>query len=272
MIFMTSGSPPFRRPLFMIAARDSIACTKGWVFRIRLSMVENHEYVYGADAIDRTHQLEFFIRGKISQMEHAEVAVRDDDSDRLPVFSLVHALRVRTRAIRIHLSGSRQRRFDRLACGRDNSHIDFVERNRVTPIDDCMLRAAVELWIRLRQERVGFRIGSNVRAMVDELANRNAVCQSSHPTEVIQMPMSRDQMIDPLDTGILDGSHNSSRIALRSSNVTGVHHKGLSGWRYEERRIAAFDIDHIDAQCPCRFLLRDRRHGHQEEDQFRGDE
>ena len=51
-------------------------------------MVGNHEYVYGADAIDRTHQLEFFIRGKISQMEHAEVAVRDDDSDRLPVFDL----------------------------------------------------------------------------------------------------------------------------------------------------------------------------------------
>ena len=53
----------------------------------------------------------------------------------------------------------------------------------------------------------------DVRAVIDELADRNCGGQLGHAAEMIAVPMRGDQMIDLLQSGVLDRIHDAARIA-----------------------------------------------------------
>ena len=64
---------------------------------------------------------------------------------------------------------------------------------------------------------------TTARAMVDELANRNLGSQLGHTTEMITMPMRRDQMIDLRKSGVFGKIHNAPRVARsRRADISGI--------------------------------------------------
>jgi hypothetical protein len=67
---------------------------------------------------------------------------------------------------------------------------------------------------------------------------------------MIKVPVSGYQMVDLAESCIVDGGHYASRITFGRAEMTGIHQKRFSGRRYEKRRIAAFNVDDIDVECP----------------------
>ena len=60
--------------------------------RYRLSVMGDDPQVDRADAILRTHQVEFLVPRQIAEMQHAEFSKSDMASDRLRILGLVHFL------------------------------------------------------------------------------------------------------------------------------------------------------------------------------------
>ena len=129
---MTSGWPPLRVPLFMMATRGPIACTSTVGVRVRLPVMGHHEKINRADRIVRAHQIEFLVARQVAQMQNAELAKRDEDPDRSSILRRCQRPGLEPRAIGVRLARSRQRSRDGFACGRHHAHIETGDRNLVT--------------------------------------------------------------------------------------------------------------------------------------------
>ena len=73
----------------------------------------------------------------------------------------------------------------------------------VADLGDRVLGVGVERRIDLREEFVDRRSGLNVRAVVDEFADRDAIGEFGHAAEMIAMPVRGDEVIDLGQAGIL---------------------------------------------------------------------
>ena len=89
----------------------------------------------------------------------------------------------------------------------------------------------IKLRIRLLQEVIGSGARLHVRAVVDELADRNARRQFGHPAEVIAMPVSRDQMVDLREPCIFHRGHDALGVANRPcASIACIDQQRLAGW------------------------------------------
>src|SRR3989442_11509901 len=114
-----------------------------------------------------------------------------------------------------------------------------------------MLRLSQKQRVCFLQKVVGQRAGLNVGPVIDELANGNFRSKLRHSPEVVAMPVSRDQMIDSLKSGIFHGSDDTARItgSRSSAGVAGIDEQRFTRRGDEKRRVAAFDIDDVDVKC-----------------------
>src|SRR6516162_11299795 len=135
-------------------------------------------------------------------MKGAKLTERDDHSNGLSIFGPVHILGSKVGAIWIRLSSAGQRNLDGFSGGSDHVHVKALHWNCVARLHLRMFRLAIDPWIRLLQERIGLRNALHISAVVDELSNRNAAGEHSHAAEVIEMPVSGDQVIDLLKSRI----------------------------------------------------------------------
>ena len=224
-------------------------------------MVGHDEQIHGAKAIYRAHQIEFPHDREIAEMHHAELAESDVAGDRLSILRFVDLLGFERCAIRVRLSRSRQRGLEDLARGSHNAHIQARDRNLVAGFYDRVLGLAVKPRIDLLDKIIGCLSRLNVRTVVNELANRNAAREFFHASEVIAVPVSRDEVIDLFDTGIFDCGHDAVSVTRGSSAaVSRIDEQGLTRRRNEQRGVSTFHIHQVDVQrlrCP---RLRHSKH------------
>src|SRR5437867_2519895 len=127
-------------------------------------------------------------------MNRAKFSERHVGSDGLRIFGIVLS-GFEVGAIRIRPARAGQRRLDRFTSRSHYSNIETGHGNLVAGFRDGVLRLGVKRRINLLQKLVGSSAGLNVRAMIDELANRDMRSELSHPAEVVTVPMRRDQMV-----------------------------------------------------------------------------
>ena len=87
-----------------------------------------------------------------------------------------------------------------------------------------------------------------VLAVVKELAHLNVRHQFGHAAYVVVVKVRDQHMVDALDAGISHGGQNALGVAAVVAGPTSVDQQRLAGWRYEQRGLAAFNIDGIDAE------------------------
>jgi hypothetical protein len=107
----------------------------------------------------------------------------------------------------------------------------------------------------------------HVRAVIDELLDRNLRSKLRQPAEVVAVPVRDDQVIDLLELRILDRRHNAPGIAHRAwRHVAGVHQQRFARRRHKEHRIPALHVDDIHIQPLPRLRRRirgaQRQHRH----------
>src|SRR6266576_3020993 len=83
-----------------------------------------------------------------------------------------------------------------LARGSHNAHIQARDRNLVAGFYDRVLGLAVKPRIDLLDKIIGCLSRLNVRTVVNELANRNAAREFFHASEMVAVPVRRDEVID----------------------------------------------------------------------------
>ena len=71
--------------------------------------------------------------------------------------------------------------------------------------------------------------------------------QLAHPTVVVAVVVGRDQIIDLLQSGLFDRSHDPANIPVGvRPAVAGVDQQRLACRRDEEGRVASLYVDQID--------------------------
>src|SRR5262249_27326425 len=99
------------------------------------------------------------------------------------------------------------------------------------------------------EECVGYSRRLNVGSMIDVLTDGYTFREFCHSTEVVAVPMRRDQVVDLLQFGIFCRSHDALGITNRSgSGVPRIDEKRLALRCYEQGCIAALDVDHINVE------------------------
>jgi hypothetical protein len=217
-------------------------------FRVRRidSVVQAEKHVDSADAVIRTHQLEFFVLRQVTQMDRAELSERHIHADRHRVLCIVLS-GTEARTIWIRPAGSGQCRSDRLTSGSHNEDIQAGDGNLHAGSCYGVRCFAVELWIDLLQKFIGSGTGLNVRAMVDEIADLDTRGELRHAAKVIAVPMSRDQVVDLGEPCVLDGGHDALRIPDGGcTGISRIDEHGLAGRRHEQRGVSALYIDDVD--------------------------
>ena len=148
-------------------------------------------------------------------MRHPELPERDDAPDRLGVLARVDVLRLEARAVRVRPARAGKRRLDGFARRADDAPVQARNRDLVAGLRDGVLRLAVKRRIRLLQKFVGGGGRLNVRAMVDEIPDRDARRELGHAAKMIAVPVRRDQVVDLREAGVLDGGHDAVGVADR---------------------------------------------------------
>ena len=94
-------------------------------------------------------------------------------------------------------------------------HVEAGDRDLVAGLDDRVLGVGVELRIDLREEFIGGGRRLQVRPVVDEMPDRDALGELGQAAEMIAVPMRDDQMVDLGEAGILGGRHDARGIPDR---------------------------------------------------------
>jgi hypothetical protein len=213
------------------------------------SVVQTEEHINGADAVIRTHQLEFLVLRQVPQMNGAKLSEPYISADRHRVLCIVlSSLEARTELIRP--AGAGQCRLDRLTSGSYDEYIQAGDGNFHARFCYCVIRLGVELWIRLLQEFICCGGGLNVRAMVDERPDPHTRGELRHAAKMIAVPVSRNQVVDLGESCVLDGGHDALRIPDSGcTGISGIDEHGFAGGRHEERGISALHVYDVDVQC-----------------------
>src|SRR5262249_61524587 len=121
--------------------------------------------------------------------------------------------------------------------------------NAVAWFDDGVFPLPVKLRISRLHELIGSFIRRNIRSMIDEFLDRDARGKLGHSTEMVAVPVRRNQVIDLLDAGIFHRRHDPAGVArCCSTAVAGVDEHGLTGWTDEKCRVTAFNVDDINLE------------------------
>jgi len=89
------------------------------------------------------------------------------------------------------------------------------------------------------------------------MANRDARRELGKPAVMIAVPVRDDHVIDLRDARIFRGLDDASCVArCTHAAVARVDEQRLARGRYEERRVAPFDVDDIDLERLRRALRR----------------
>ncbi len=137
----------------------------------------------------------------------------------------------------------------RFAAGGHDAPVEPRDRNAIARLRHGVLRLAEKSRVDAAEKfgRTGLRFDCGT--VVDVLANRNPLCKLGHRTEMVAVPMRRDQVIDLFEAGSVDRGHHPIRIARRCRPaVARVDQHRLAGGRDKERRVAAFDIEDVNLQ------------------------
>ena len=95
-----------------------------------------------------------------------------------------------------------------------------------------------------------------VGAVVDELADGNALDELRHATNVIGVVVGNERVIDARDAGVFHCCLDANGIAAVVIGPAGIDEQRSAGWGDEECGLAAFDINGVDEEMPLCFGLR----------------
>ena len=181
-------------------------------------------------------------------------AVIDVDADGERVLDIVLA-RDEARACGVRPAGAAQRPvLDRFAVRGDDGDVHAAHRDLVAGLEDGALSLGDERRVDLGQELVGGFGRLLVRAVVHELADRDALLQFGHAAVMIGVPVGGDQAVDLGEAGVLGGGNDAFGVADRAVEIAGVDQERFTGRVHEQRRVAAFDVDDIDVERRARGL------------------
>ena len=193
---------------------------------------------------------------EIAELHDAELAECDSAPDRSRVLARVRVLRLDARARRVGTTRPWERSLDHVPIRRDDAPVKSGNGQLVAGLRDHVCPGRVQLRIGRSREVRGLRllrVGLLVRAVVDELLDRQALRELLHPAEMVAVPMRRDQMVDPGHARILGGRHNPVCVADGAGpRVAGVDENRLAGWRHVKDCVPTLDIDDVDLEGPLR--------------------
>src|SRR5262245_50113175 len=109
--------------------------------------------------------------------------------------------------------------------------MEILNRYLVTRFHDGVFGVAIQRRIDLREELIRLFIGLRVRSMIDELTDGNPAGQFGHAAEVIEVPVSGDQVVDLREAGIIYSFHDASGVASRRAKISGIDKNRLPRWR-----------------------------------------
>ncbi len=208
-------------------------------------MVQTQKDVNRTDAVRRAHQLEFLVLRQVPEVNRAKSAERHVDADRHRVLGVVLS-RLEARTIWIRAAGAWQRRLDRLASGRHDKDIQTRDRNPGARSRDAVPGFGVELRIRLLQKFVGGGTRLNIRAVIDEMADRNARREFRHAAKMIAVPVRGNQIVDLREACLFRGGHDALGVSDRAgAGVPRIDQDRFAGRRHKERGVSALHIDDI---------------------------
>ena len=231
------------------------------VGEVEAVMVDQVE-VNGADEIVGADKGNLFGLGEIAQIEKAEVAEADEDAGRTRVFSAVELPVGLGGASGIGSGGDARHGGDVFAVGGEDDGGEAGDVDGVTGMDDAVGLAGD-----------GFEIGRvivagdvgvfAVRAVIKEFADLNALDQLGDATDMIDMEVGDEQVIDAGDACVAHGGLDTGSIATVRTGPTGVDEQGgvRSGFD-EERGLTAFDVDGINQKMVCVLGAGGLRKGH----------
>ncbi len=210
-------------------------------------MVVDQVYAHGADGVVGADQVQFLVPGEVGQIGEAELAVAEQKPYRAPVLGGVLGLAFHARAGGIRRPGALQRRRDPLAARGHHVYVHAADRNPVARFDRKPLPLPQHLLVSLRQSGralAGFRI----RPVVHEVNYGHLLGQRRHASDVIEVVMSDQHVVDPLDPGQLCGGLNPGGVATVEPRPARVHQHRLAGWGDNQGGLATLDIDEVDLQ------------------------
>ena len=114
--------------------------------------------------------------------------------------------------------------------------------------------------IRLVQ-RGRLRAGLDGLAVIDERADRQARGERRDAADVIRMEVRDHHVVDAREAGLLRGGLDASGVAAVEAGPPRVDEHRLAGRQREEGRLAALDVDEVDAEWSVH--LRGKRGGQQ---------
>jgi hypothetical protein len=124
-------------------------------------------------------------------------------------------------------------------------------------LGDGMDALRVQRGIDVLQELVGAFLGLHVAAVVDETLDRNPTGKLRHRTEVIAMPVRRDQIIDLHDARVFRRGEDALGVAKgRRAAVAAIDQHRLPRGCGEQRRVAALDVHDVDVERLARLCVR----------------
>ena len=141
----------------------------------------------------------------------------------------------------------------------DHICFDSLQWESVADPGDDVVRRSRANWF-VRPETVhGESIEPEWIAVVDERANRNSRCQLRNGASMVRVEMGNEQVVDPLDTGLLEGIQDPLSIpaqrgafwrwrsaALAADRIAGVDQHRFAGGSHHQRGLTAFDVDEVD--------------------------
>ena len=86
-----------------------------------------------------------------------------------------------------------------------------------------------------------------ILAVIEELADGHALHQFGHAAHVVDVVVSHEQMIDLRDAGVAHGGLNAVGVAAIVIRPARIDQQRCAGGRNQQRRLAALDIDGVDA-------------------------
>src|SRR5438046_7989414 len=157
--------------------------------------MQSQKHVDCSQSIDGTHELELHVPRQIAQMDGVEFAECEEGCNGLRIFCVVVSA-LESCTLRIRLAAAGQWIRDDVSSRRDYCGIETGDREFVSGLRDSVLRLAVKLGIDILQKVIGRFCRLDVRAMINELLDRDMRSQFRQAAEMIAVPVCDDQMID----------------------------------------------------------------------------
>ena len=162
-------------------------------------------------------------------------------------------------AIPVGRARARERRLEDLPRRADDPPVQSRDSNLVTRFHDRVLHLGIQLGI-LLEERIDLRGRLNVRPMVEEMRDGNALRQFDEAADMIAVVVSGNEVVDLLEACLADSGHDAIGVAGGGrASVPRIDEHRLTGRRHVESGVTALHVYHIHVQCLRRLRCGKRR-------------